>query len=101
MLTLFSLVAMDAHRPLTLIAIWWSLRPPSPPDVGNTTPRGVLCRFLADPSTALDEAGRFALPLPYCSRLASPFILYRLKGLGFSACRIHGTAGGLLVEGRR
>ena len=57
--------------------------------------------WLSRPESALDGSGRFVVFIPACPSLAAPFILFRLKRRGFSACVAEGVDRGVLVRGRR
>jgi hypothetical protein len=92
---------MIVHTNLTWQAIRWSLIPPASTMKTGTTPLDRLRSFLADPSSAVAPDGSFSVSLPDCSRWGAPFILFRLKRLGFSACRVYPENGGLTVHGRR
>lgn len=57
--------------------------------------------ILADPARAVSDRGNLALFFPGCPSLAGPFLLFRLKRLGFSRCRVHALANGLTLSARR
>jgi hypothetical protein len=86
--------------PSTLRTTWnvirWSLLPSAAGGSGDR-----LCAFLADPAANVDADGRFLVVIPDCALLAAPFILFRLKRLGYSACRVSPSPDGLTVSGRR
>lgn len=57
--------------------------------------------ILADPVQAVNERGELALFFAGCPPLAAPFLLFRLKRLGFSRCRVHALPNGLALTARR
>lgn len=57
--------------------------------------------ILADPSRAATAEGELALFFPGCPALAAPFLLFRLKRLGFSRCRARVVPTGLTLAARR
>jgi len=57
--------------------------------------------YLADLGRAVGNDGKLALFFPECAALAAPFLLFRLKRTGFSACRVTATDEGLLVDAAR
>ncbi|MBT0652093.1 hypothetical protein [Geomobilimonas luticola] len=81
--------------------------PPSPGQTGNPfpSPRPVsaveLSWLLANPSDALNDAGKLSLLFPGALPLAAPFLLFRLKRLGFSACRVTADGNGLTLTAMR
>ena len=56
---------------------------------------------LADPGRAATAEGELALFFPGCPALAAPFLLFRLKRLGFSRCRVRVVPTGLTLAARR
>jgi hypothetical protein len=63
--------------------------------------RLTIATFLNNPESALDNSGTLAIAIPCCSCIVSPLILFRLKRLGFSACRIWNENGSLFLKGSR
>ncbi|RNC72258.1 MAG: hypothetical protein ED859_02675 [Desulfuromonadales bacterium] len=60
-----------------------------------------VSRYLAEPGRAVDCRGELALFFPHCPALAAPFLLFRLKRLGFSRCRVRVLPEGLALTARR
>lgn len=57
--------------------------------------------YLADFNRAIDRQGRLTILFPGCLVVAAPFLLYRLKRAGFSACRAVASAEGVLLTASR
>lgn len=57
--------------------------------------------YLADPDRAANGRGELALFFPGAPALAAPFLLFRLKRLGFSRCRAEARDGGVTLTARR
>jgi len=68
---------------------------------GASVAPAAIPAILADPGQAVNERGELALFFAGCPALAAPFLLFRLKRLGFSRCRVRFTAGGLTLSARR
>lgn len=76
--------------------------PPGGTNAGSyEIPAGGACRALADLSLLSDRQGNLSILFRDCSWPAAPFLLYRLKREGFSACRVLSVPSGLLVKGVR
>lgn len=72
----------------------------APPGFTPVAPAAIPL-ILADPGQAVNERGELALFFPGCPSLAGPFLLFRLKRLGFSRCRVHALPNGLTLSARR
>lgn len=71
-----------------------------PPGFIPVSPDAIsLC--LADPGKAADERGEIRLFFTGAPALAAPFLLFRLKRLGFSGCRAEARKGGVALTARR
>ncbi|WP_306536548.1 hypothetical protein [Geobacter sp.] len=73
---------------------------PTPPGFTPVAPADIP-HILADPGRAVTDGGDIALFFPGCPALAAPFLLFRLKRLGFSRCRAHLLPEGLALTARR
>jgi len=62
---------------------------------------GDVSYYLADLDRAVGRQGELALFFPGCLAVAAPFLLFRLKRTGFSACRAMMTGEGLLLTATR
>lgn len=71
-----------------------------PPGFVPVTPAAIPA-ILGDPGQAVNERGELALFFAGLPPLAAPFLLFRLKRLGFSRCRVRVAAGGLALSARR
>lgn len=60
-----------------------------------------LACLLADLQKALDDAGNLSIFFPGALPLAAPFLLFRLKRQGFSACRVTADGKGLHLTASR
>ncbi|RII28895.1 MAG: hypothetical protein CXR31_03205 [Geobacter sp.] len=60
-----------------------------------------LAWLFANLQSALDDAGNLSLFFPGALPLTAPFLLFRLKRLGFSACRVTADGEGLLLTASR
>ena len=60
-----------------------------------------LSWLLANLHGALDDAGNLSLLFPGALPLAAPFLLFRLKRQGFSACRVTANRNGLILTATR
>lgn len=74
---------------------------PSAPTGFTPVAPAAIPLILADPGRAVDERGELALFFAGCPSLAAPFLLFRLKRLGFSRCRVRVADGGLTLSARR
>lgn len=74
--------------------------PPAPPGFTPVAPADIP-GILADPTRAVTDGGEIALFFPGCPALAAPFLLFRLKRLGFSRCRARVAPTGLTLTARR
>lgn len=57
--------------------------------------------ILHHPERFLDGKKRLTLTIAHCSLLAAPFLLFHLKRLGFSRCRVVRTGDSLSVSAFR
>ena len=57
--------------------------------------------YLGDLSRGVDRQGELRLLLPGCLPFAAPALLFRLKRMGFSDCRLLMTVEGMLLCARR
>jgi hypothetical protein len=92
----------------TFLAIGQSLWPQKNGAPGVTSPLAAHSReplllqtALANIATGIDQDGQLRLQIPGCHSLAAPFILFRLKRSGFSACQVIHENGGLTISARR
>lgn len=74
--------------------------PSAPPGFTPVAPADIP-GILADPARAATDGGDIALFFSDCPALAAPFLLFRLKRLGFSRCRVRVLAEGLTLAARR
>ncbi|MBT1074279.1 hypothetical protein [Geobacter grbiciae] len=74
--------------------------PSVPPGFTPVAPAGIS-PILADPGQAVNAEGDLSLFFPGCPALAAPFLLFRLKRLGFSRCRVRLLPEGLALTARR
>jgi hypothetical protein len=79
----------------------------SPCQTGNPfpSPRPVSTEELpwlfANLHGALDDTDKLSLLFPGALPLAAPFLLFRLKRLGYSACRVTADGNGLILTATR
>ena len=73
--------------------------PSAPPGFTPVAPADIPS-LLADPRRAVTAGGELALFFPGCPSLAAPFLLFRLKRLGFSRCRADLLSEGLALTAR-
>jgi hypothetical protein len=92
---------MHSHPNLTLTAIRWSLLTPRHLPADASPPRRLLYGLLTGTVQPAASYDPFSVTIPGCSLPAGPFILFRLKRLGYSACRVSHSIEGLTVSGRR
>ncbi len=102
---LFAIVAANALFPRTQkggAPGWNAARQlvPGPREFSPVEP-GDIPGILADPSQAVTDDGVLSLFFPGCPALAAPFILFRLKRLGYSRCCVRVVPGGLTLTARR
>lgn len=102
---LFAIVAANALFPHTQTGgapNWNSARQlgPAPRGFSPVEPGDIPC-ILADPSQAVTDDGMLALFFPGCPAAAAPFLLFRLKRLGYSRCCVQVVQGGLTLTARR
>lgn len=102
---LFIIIAVNALWPRTQTGgapVGSAARPLSsaPPGFTPVAPADIPL-ILADPGRAVTGGGDIALFFPDCPALAAPFLLFRLKRLGFSRCRVRVVPTGLTLAARR
>ena len=68
---------------------------------GEVTDHAAIRDILYRPELFLDEKRRLTLTIAQCSLLAAPFLLFHLKRLGFSRCRVVRTENGLSLSAFR
>lgn len=73
----------------------------SAPPGYTRVPREDIAVYLAELDRAVGNDGKLSLFFPGCTAVAAPFLLFRLKREGYSACRATATGDGLLVDARR
>jgi hypothetical protein len=73
----------------------------TPPPGFIRVPARDVSFYLADLDRAVGRQGELALFFPGCLAVAAPFLLFRLKRAGFSACRAEMTGEGLLLTATR
>lgn len=71
------------------------------PSQGVRIQRKALSGILADPGRYLDNESRLTLIVVNCPLLAAPLILFRLKRLGYSGCKIRQEPDGLVITALR
>jgi len=71
------------------------------PSQGIRIQRKELAGILAAPERVLDDERRLTLTVVDCPLLAAPLILYRLKRLGYSGCKIWQEPDGLGIRALR
>ncbi len=74
--------------------------PSAPPEFTPVVPADIPL-ILADPGQAVTSGGELSLFFPGCPALAAPFLLFRLKRLGFSRCRARVLPDGLALIAKR
>ena len=92
---IFSLFSVEGRGVVLPHAAGASSREPIP------VPRRLIPAYLGQLDQAVDDKGKLALFFPDCAALAAPFLLFRLKREGFSACRATAAPDGLLVSAGR
>jgi|GEM_PF-2225370 len=102
---LFVIIALNSLWPPTQTGgapLWNTARHrlPAPPGFTPVAPADIP-HILADPGRAVTDGGDIALFFPGCPALAAPFLLFRLKRLGFSRCRARILPEGLALTARR
>lgn len=102
---LFAIIAVSALFPRTPTGGapgWIAARQftPGPQGFSPVEP-GDIPRILADPSRAVTDDGCLSLFFSGCPSLAGPFLLFRLKRLGYSRCCARVVPGGLTLTARR
>ncbi|QSV46518.1 hypothetical protein [Geobacter benzoatilyticus] len=102
---LFAIVAANALFPRTQTggAPGWNAarqHAPGPQGFSPVEP-GDIPGILADPSRAVNDDGVLALFFSGCPAAAAPFLLFRLKRMGYSRCCVQVVPGGLTLAARR
>jgi len=77
------------------------VRPGNPPPSPRPVAAAELPWLFANLHGNLDDAGNLALLFPGALPLTAPFLLFRLKRLGYSACRATVDGNGLILTASR
>ncbi|HEX5773765.1 MAG TPA: hypothetical protein VFY07_05525 [Geomobilimonas sp.] len=77
------------------------VRPGNPPLSPRPVSAAELPWLFANLHGNLDDAGKLSLLFPGALPLAAPFLLFRLKRLGYSACRVTADGNGLILTATR
>jgi hypothetical protein len=96
---------------LSALVIAWALSPPRRENGGDNAGEKSLSQpshiastkeeirfFLGDLNRGVDRQGELKLLFSGCLPFAAPFLLFRLKRIGFSNCRVLMTGEGLLLR---